>query len=236
MPEAKVFTLPDCPLAFPEVVDPRLRNKIVSSFFAKKIKYIVYTGNFHPYQGIDLLLEAVKTLKQLAAQQQSFKLLLVGGGSGEEARIKSYKAKAAALGIAEEVVFCGEFPSEAMPVFMQAADLLVSSRTTGNNVPLKIYTYLASGTLLVATDIRSHIQVLNRDNCLLAKPTPRALGEALYAGLYSISPEDRERLTATARRRGGIEQQQRFQKIVESCYDYCCNRRNAVTDAFSENC
>jgi glycosyltransferase involved in cell wall biosynthesis len=221
-PGVYAATLPDCPLVFEDdLVSPDLRDALSRQFFARPRKTILYTGNFHPYQGIDLLLEGVSALKTLVAGRFDFALLLVGGGAGEVKSIAAYKKKAGDLGIGEEVVFCGEYPAEAMPIFMEQADLLVSSRVTGNNVPLKVYTYLASGRLLVATRIPSHTQVLNEGNCLLADPEPGALAQALYRGLVEISEEERQRLAAEARRIGGVEQHQIFRSVLSDCYSHC---------------
>ena len=220
-PGVYAATLPDCPLVFDDIDTGDLPERIVREFFAVPGRTILYTGNFHPYQGIDLLLESVRELKALVAGRFPFRLLLVGGGEGEAKAVAAYRQKAAELGIAGEVVFCGAHPAEAMPVFMDRADVLVSSRSTGNNVPLKIYTYLASGRLLVATDIPSHTQVLNGGNCLLAAPEPRAFAAALYRGLFETSDEERQRLTAEARRIGGEEQHQIFREVLRDCYAHC---------------
>ena len=215
-------TLPDCPLVFDDgLATAGLREDISRQFFDRPRKTILYTGNFHPYQGIDLLLESIMELKAIVAGRFPFALLLVGGGEGEARSVAAYRQKAADLGIAEEVVFCGAHPAEAMPIFMDRADLLVSSRSTGNNVPLKVYTYLASGRLLVATNIPSHTQVLNAGNCLLADPEPKALARTLYRGLVELPEEERQRLAAEARRIGGVEQHQIFRGVLKDCYNHC---------------
>jgi glycosyltransferase involved in cell wall biosynthesis len=220
-PGVPACTLPDLPLTFDEVETPGLENPITRRFFPPGRKTIVYTGNFHPYQGIDLLIESIRHLKQGMDGQIDFTVLLVGGGPAEARTVARYQRMAADLGVEREIVFCGEHPAEAMPVFMKHADLLVSSRITGNNVPLKVYTYLASGRLLVATNIPSHTQVLNEENCLLADPEPEALARALYRGLVDITVPEKERLTAIARQVGGVEQRQKFSAIVQECYEFC---------------
>lgn len=220
-PGVYAATLPDCPLVFDDIDTGDLPERIVREFFSVPGRTILYTGNFHPYQGIDLLLESVRELKSLVAGRFPFRLLLVGGGEGEAKAVAAYRQKAAELGIADVVVFCGAHPAEAMPVFMDRANVLVSSRSTGNNVPLKIYTYLASGRLLVATDIPSHTQVLNGGNCLLAAPEARAFAAALYRGLFEISDEERQLLTTAARRIGGEEQHQIFREVLRDCYAHC---------------
>jgi glycosyltransferase involved in cell wall biosynthesis len=220
-PGVYAATLPDCPLVFDDLDSTDLEAQITSRFFDRPRKTILYTGNFHPYQGIDLLLESIRELKALVAGRFPLALLLVGGGEGEVRSVAAYRQKAVDLGIAEEVVFCGAHPAEAMPIFMDRADLLVSSRSTGNNVPLKVYTYLASGRLLVATNIPSHTQVLNVGNCLLADPEPKALARTLYRGLVELPEEERQRLAAEARRIGGVEQHQIFRGVLKDCYNHC---------------
>lgn len=225
-PRVYAATLPDCPLVFDDdLVSQDLRDTITRQFFGRQRKTILYTGNFHPYQGIDLLLESIGKLKALVAGRFDFTLLLVGGGAGEMKSISSYKKMVSDLGVDEEVIFCGEYPAEAMPIFMEQADLLVSSRITGNNVPLKVYTYLASGRLLVATRIPSHTQVLNEGNCLLADPAPGSLAQAFFRGLVEVTEEERHELVAEARRIGGVEQQQTFRAVVKDCYDHCINKQ-----------
>jgi glycosyltransferase involved in cell wall biosynthesis len=224
-PKVYSVTLPDCPLAIEEsLIPPELREDISGRFFSRPAKTILYTGNFHSYQGIDLLLAAFRELKSSVSGRFDLRLLLVGGGVAEKKSVNLYRKMAADFGIDGEVEFCGEFPVEAMPVFMEKADILVSSRVKGNNVPLKVYTYLASGKLLVATRIPSHTQVLNDNNCLLADPEPAALSSTLLYGLEGIPEEDRRRITIEGRRIGGEEQRRIFQSILQDCYRYCLER------------
>jgi len=213
-------TLPDCPIMIEGTASPELRSSIESRFNGLKKKVILYTGNFHPYQGIDLLLKSIKELKATDLNG-GFRLFLVGGGAGETEAISKFKEMAKNVGISEEVVFCGEHPPEAMPVFIEKSDILVSSRVSGNNVPLKIYTYLASGKLLVATKIPSHTQVLSESNSLLADPDPQALAQTLYRGLVAISEEQRQRLSITARTIGCVDQFRKFKSVLADCYDHC---------------
>jgi glycosyltransferase involved in cell wall biosynthesis len=81
------------------------------------------------------------------------------------------------LGIGDIVRFIGQRPLEEMPKFMALADVLVSPRSKGTHVPLKIYTYLRSGKAILATDILSHMQVLTPAVALLVSPTPAALAQ-----------------------------------------------------------
>ena len=99
-----------------------------------------------------------------------------GTGERREAEID-------ALGIANVVVFTGQRPAEEIPAYLDAATVLASPRSTGTNTPLKIYQYLRSGRPIVATDLRTHAQVLERETAFLAEPHARAFGAAILAGV-----------------------------------------------------
>jgi glycosyltransferase involved in cell wall biosynthesis len=52
--------------------------------------------------------------------------------------------------------------------------VLVSPRSTGTNTPLKIYQYLRSGRVIVATRLLTHTQVLSDRVAILTDPTAEA--------------------------------------------------------------
>ncbi len=56
---------------------------------------------------------------------------------------------------------------------------MVSPRLTGNNTPMKIYSYLAAGRPIVATRIISHTQVLDSTCAVLVEPTVEELRQGL---------------------------------------------------------
>jgi glycosyltransferase involved in cell wall biosynthesis len=217
-------TLPDCPLAFVEPPDPARREKILRDYFPAGRKTIVYTGNFHVYQGLDLLIESAALLKENARGKDPFAILIVGGGSGEKAAVERLRSVVKARGLEDVVVFCGEHPMADIPVFMERADLLVSSRISGNNVPLKIYTFLAAGVPMVATRITSHTQVLNDENCLLADPAPTPFADALFRGLYELTAEERGRIVAAALTITPEQQRERFREVLRVAYTHCVAR------------
>jgi glycosyltransferase involved in cell wall biosynthesis len=80
---------------------------------------------------------------------------------------------------------------------LREADVLVSPRLKGTNTPMKIYSYLDSGTAVLATRLRTHTQVLSDRTAYLVDPEPRALGSGLAALLRDDSL--RERLAAEAK-------------------------------------
>ena len=133
---------------------------------------VLYTGTFEAYQGLDLLFAAAKVVHR---ERPDVKFVLAGGKPDQVARAK---AQAVALG-AGGIIFTGEQPSEAIPSFLDAADVLVSPRSTGTNTPLKIYQYLRSGRVTVATRLLTHTQVLSDEVAILTEPTAEAFAQGI---------------------------------------------------------
>ena len=137
---------------------------------------VLYTGTFEAYQGLDLLFAA---MRRVLEQAPDTRLVLAGGHADQ---IERARRDAAAIGIGASVVFAGERPAEEIPVYLEAADVLVSPRSRGKNTPLKIYQYLRSGTPIVATNLLTHTQVLDATVAELTDPTP----DAFAAGILRV--------------------------------------------------
>ena len=137
---------------------------------------VLYSGNFEPYQGVDLLVEASAALPEA-------QVLFMGGEPHEVDRLR---ARAEALGAGGRSFFSGKRPPSKLPLFLAAADVVVSPRTRGTNTPFKIFTYLASGRPLVATRIASHTQLLDDGLAFLVEPTPEGLAAGLRAVLENL--------------------------------------------------
>jgi len=152
---------------------------------------ILYTGTFEPYQGLDMLLDAVALL----AKTQPDARVLVVGGRGEQVDI----ARAHAARTGAPAVFTGYQPAREIPAYVDAADILASPRIAGTNTPLKIYSYLRAGKPIVATDLLTHTQVLDDETSVLVRPEARAFADAL-ARLIA-DPALRERLARAASER-----------------------------------
>ena len=153
---------------------------------------ILYTGTFETYQGLDLLFEAAA---RVCAAHPHARVLVVGG---EEAQVTGARRR---LGDDGPVVFAGRRAPEEIPRFIAACDILASPRIAGTNTPLKIYSYLRSGRPIVATNLRTHTQVLDDDTALLVEPTPEAFAGAIQRLIER--PHERERLAQAARALAG---------------------------------
>jgi glycosyltransferase involved in cell wall biosynthesis len=134
---------------------------------------LMYVGNLEPYQGIELLLESFALVLK---KTEKADLVIIGG---QVADIHHYQKKARHLGIQWKVHFCGPRPLERLGEYLAEADILISPRITGNNTPMKLYSYLHSGRAIVATDLPTHTQLLDRRIAVLAEPSPEPFSEAM---------------------------------------------------------
>ena len=151
----------------------------------------MYVGNLEHYQGIDLLLEG---FQRTVARVPEANLVIVGG---REDDISRYRDRTSELGITPAVHFLGPKPVSQLADLLRSADVLVSPRLKGLNTPMKIYSYLDSGTAVLATQLRTHTQVLDEQTAYLVDPEPDALGDGLAVLLRD--PVMRERLALEAK-------------------------------------
>jgi len=180
-------------------------------------KVILYTGTFESYQGIDILLEGFALL---APQVPSAQLVLVGG---RPYQVDASRARAQALGIGARATFVGQVHPSQIPSFVDAAELIVSPRSSGTNTPLKIYGYLRSGRPIVATNLHTHTQTLRPDVAELVAPTP----EGLAAGMRRVleDPQYAQQLAVAAQRLSDAEYSDAaYMRKMASFYDRIIDR------------
>lgn len=144
-------------------------------------KIVLYTGNFEPYQGIDLL---VAGAERVLRQRQDTVFVLLGGKPDQ---VKHYQNRVAKQGMSAHFRFTGMRPPEEIPSALRVSDILVSPRVSGTNTPLKLYAYLQAGKPIVATNLPTHRQVLHPDMAVLVEPDPKALARGILSVLASPS-------------------------------------------------
>jgi glycosyltransferase involved in cell wall biosynthesis len=152
----------------------------------------LYVGNLQRYQGVEQLVRALAQVPKAL----DLTLVLIGGAESDIGRVRALVRK---LHLEERVYLLGPRPLAQLTGFLAQADILVSPRSQGSNTPMKVYSYMNSGTPILATRILSHTQVLD-DNCAqLVEPNSRALAQ----GLATLATDEglRARLGAAARRR-----------------------------------
>jgi glycosyltransferase involved in cell wall biosynthesis len=148
----------------------------------------LYVGNLEHYQGIDLMLQSVAAVDRTI----DLTLAVIGGSRGDICRFQAMSQK---LGIQHRVHFLGPRPIANLRQLLVQGDILVSPRLKGQNTPMKIYSYLAAGKPVLATNIRSHTQVLNPSFALLVKPM---VGD-MARGLAQLARDSELRHTLGAR-------------------------------------
>lgn len=162
---------------------------------------ILYAGTFEPYQGLDLLLESVKYVVDVAPDVL---FLLIGGDHGF---LEHYAKLCYEMGLTGHVVLKKKVPPSEVGAYLAAAHVLVSPRKSGTNTPLKIYSYLSSGKPIVATDLITHTQVLNREIAVLTEPEPRAFASGILRAMQDPGvPEMVERARITAEEKYSYKQ------------------------------
>jgi glycosyltransferase involved in cell wall biosynthesis len=207
-PAARVFQIEDPPLVNSSYAPSReAMATLRAALDLGPEPVVLYSGNFEPYQGVELLVGAASLLPEA-------QFLFMGGEPGE---IAALRVLASRLGAGGRCVFAGKRPPSDLPLFLAVADALVSPRREGTNTPFKIYTYLASGKPLVATRITTHTQLLDDSLAFLVEPT----AEGLAAGLRLALRERRDAAARAARGRALIEREyseQRHTAKVASAY------------------
>jgi glycosyltransferase involved in cell wall biosynthesis len=143
---------------------------------------VLYSGTLEAYQGVPLLVEAMTELRDLPVR-----LVVVGGREDQQ---RALEKLATGLGVADQVVVAGAVPQEDVPSLYLAADVLASPRETGDNTPLKLFSYLGSGRPVLATRIASHLQIVDDATAELVDPTPAALAAGIRRLLGSAERRD----------------------------------------------
>jgi glycosyltransferase involved in cell wall biosynthesis len=211
-PAARIFQIEDPPLVDPShEVPPAEVAALRASLGLGPQPVVVYSGNFEPYQGVSLLVDA-------AARLPEAQFLFMGG---EPHEVEAHRARVAPFGA--RCVFAGKRPPSELPAFLSLADLLVSPRIHGENTPFKVYTYLASGKPIVATRIPTHTQLLDDSLAFLAAPTAEAMAEGIRQVL--AAPDEARRKAAAGRALVEREYSEaRFREKVRSAYEHVAAR------------
>jgi glycosyltransferase involved in cell wall biosynthesis len=125
---------------------------------------VLYSGTFETYQGLPELLAAIPHVR---AEVPDVVFVLVGAEDSGGTMVERAHADLIRQGALRVV---RRQPRERIPSFLALADVVVSPRAYGDNLPLKIFDYLAAGKPIVATDIPAHRAELDESRALLIQP------------------------------------------------------------------
>jgi glycosyltransferase involved in cell wall biosynthesis len=151
---------------------------------------VLYSGTFEAYQGLPELIEAIPIVR---ARVPDVRFVFVGA---DRANGAIADGPAAALVESGALRVVERQPRADMAEYLALADVLVSPRAYGGNLPLKVFDYLAAGRPIVATDIPTHRTVLTEERAVLVEPSSAALAAGIVAVLGD--PGRARRLAAAA--------------------------------------
>ncbi len=137
---------------------------------------VLYSGSFESYQGLPELIGAIPAVR---ARVPGTTFVLVGA---DRANGLVAHTGAEPLVAAGALRIVDRQPRERMAAYLALADVLVSPRAYGGNLPLKIFDYLAAARPIVATDIPTHRTVLSDDRAVLVAPRT----DAIAGGILSV--------------------------------------------------
>lgn len=140
-------------------------------------RLVIYAGTLEPYQGIEILIDAFRRVRQRTPDAQLF---IVGGTASQ---IEHYSSLASKYELGDACCFTGRVSPARAKEYCSRAAVLVSPRSSGTNTPLKIYELLATGIPILATNIYSHTQVLNDQVAFLVAPEPESMAAGILKAL-----------------------------------------------------
>lgn len=154
-------------------------------------RYIVYTGHFYSWKGIDSLIKAARLLPK------DITVLLVGGDTPEDSLLLKEK-------LSENIKLTGQKKYSEVPFYLKAADCLVITGTAKDErsnyftSPLKLFEYMASGKPIVASDTAAIREVLThqKNAWLVAPDDEREMAEGI---MHILSSNIAESLAEEAR-------------------------------------
>lgn len=142
----------------------------LKSLIEKDHKLVLYIGNLEHYQGVDMVIEAMVNVSD------NITFMIIGG---IQADIERCQKLSETLGVDRQVMFLGPRPVQLLQDYLRQADCLISPREKGVNTPMKIYSYLAAGVPVIATNIPSHTQILDNNNSCLVEPEPVSIADGI---------------------------------------------------------
>jgi len=160
---------------------------------------VACTGHLYAGRGVELFLE-------LARRLHDVRFLWAGGRPDD---VALWQGKAMALGL-DNVVFTGFVLNEQLPLYQAAADILLMpygmdiaiSSGKGNSArvssPMKMFEYLATGRVIVTSNLPVFREVLGEKNAVFCTPDKATDWEGALRGLLD-NPERRQGLAKQAR-------------------------------------
>ena len=174
----------------------------------------VFLGVLNSYQGIDLLLEAVRILKK---RGRAPRVLIMGFPEGK------YRERAESLGIADLITFTGRIDYSLSPLYLCAGDIAVSPKISLTEANGKLLNYMACGLPTVVFDNPVNREILGDAGIYAHKEDPADFAKKIEELLDDR--KGREELSARVREKAvrdhswqsrGEQLEEIYRKIVKS--------------------
>lgn len=178
-----------------------------------QVPVVLYAGNFARYQGV---IDLVLSIPHVLAAAPDTVFVLVGG---EIASMPADLRRAVEQIPKSSLRVLPRQPRDALPALIAMADVLVSPRAGGDNLPLKLFDYLAAGKPIVATDYPIHRAVLNEKHAVLVEPSAVAIANGIVRVIQD-KPLARRLGEAARNHSTSHYSQDAFRRLIESLYDY----------------
>lgn len=159
--------------------------------------YVLYTGNYAEYQGVNTLIDAFDRLDT----EGELKLVLTGDDTEAPETTNP------------DVVYTGFVDEARLADLLFGADVLVSPRQTDGFPPMKILYYLRTTAPMVVTNRTCHTSVVEGvDGVMFTDETPEAFAEAIRQTVT-----DGTRYSRPANESAGADNyQQVYQRLTET--------------------
>jgi|GEM_PF-4387068 len=172
--ERKVFTNPNGVNV--EKFKPMISDLREEFNIDENIPIIGFSGHFHTWHRIDILIKAVQSLTL------DFRLLIIGRG---ENKLENELRDLAKYKYSDKIIFTGSKAFTKIPEYLSICDILVvpqdkDQKKGSHGSPLKLFEYMAMGKAIAAANVGQIPTIIkNGDNGILFEPDPKNLADVL---------------------------------------------------------
>jgi glycosyltransferase involved in cell wall biosynthesis len=188
--------------------DPRKYDrKKLRAQMKLKGKVIVFVGEVAPWQGVDVLIDAMAGLDA--------RLLVVGGHFSDDYRRQFFSdLKARAKKLEKQVVFIGRVPHDDVPKYLAVADICVAPFSEDRGFgfsPLKLFEYMAAEKPIVTTSLPFITEIVSEKQAAIVKPNN---AKELHKGIKGLLDSEKKR-KSLARAAKKLSEQHSWQGVAK---------------------